>query len=118
LAEVREARRIDNERYAQFRTQVRQKAKDVVDEQGWYPPGLNAALQDLGLDPFIECCRVTATITAVFEVTGSDGIETEDQAAHRVRCALDGVEHSGCEDVDLTRWEVTTVDADATSDDE
>ena len=113
LAEAREARRTDNERYGQFRAQVRQKAKDVAEEQGWCRPGLNAALQDLGLDPFIEHYRVTATITAVFEVTGSEDVETEDQAAHRVRYALDGVEYSGCEDVDLTRWEIATVEADA-----
>jgi len=118
VAEAREARRIDNERYAQFRTQVRQKAKDVAEEQGWCRPGLNAALQDLGLDPFIEHYRVTATITAVFEVSGSEDVETEDQAAHRVRYALDGVEYSGCEDIDLTRWEVTTIDVDATSNDD
>jgi hypothetical protein len=115
LAEAREARRIDNERYASFCEQVRQKAKDAADEQGWCRPGLNAALQDLGLDPFIEHYRVTATITAVFEVTGSEDVETEDQAAQRVGSALDGVEYSGFGDVDLARWEVAAVDAHATS---
>jgi hypothetical protein len=114
LAEAREARRIDNERYAEFRQQVRQKAKDVADEQGWCRTGMNLALEDLGLDPFIEHYRVTATITAVFDVTGSEDVDSENAAEHRVRYALDGVEHSGCEDVELTRWEVTRTDADST----
>jgi len=94
------------------------KAKDVAEEQGWCLPGLNAAVGDLGFVPFIEKYRVTATITAVFEVTGSDDVDSETAAKHRLRYALDGVEYSGCEDVDLTRWEIATVEADTTSDDE
>lgn len=89
---------------------MRVKAKDVAEEHGWCRPGLNAAVGDLGLDPFLEHYRVTATITAVFDVTWSDDVDSETAAKHRVRYALDGVEYSGCEDVDLTRWEIATSD--------
>ena len=54
---------------------------------------------------------MTATITAVFDVTGSEDVDCEGAAEGRVRFALDGVEYSGCEDVELTRWEVTRTDA-------
>ena len=48
LTEAREASRTDQERYAQFRQQVRQKAKDVADEQGWCRPGMNAVARRPG----------------------------------------------------------------------
>jgi hypothetical protein len=116
LAEAHEARRIEKEHHERFKVQVREKAKEVADEQGWCRPGLNAALGDLGLDPFVERYEVTVLVTAIFEVTGSEDVETEEDADHRVRFALDGIEYSGCADVELTRWEVTCFEVSSKSD--
>jgi hypothetical protein len=51
---------------ADFKTQVREKAIEVSQEQRWCRDGLNTTLDDLGLDKVASRIRKTATIKVTY----------------------------------------------------
>lgn len=101
----------EERRLADFKAQVRAKARDVADEQGWCRGGLNETLRDLGLEPFVTTYRVQAILVARFTVDDSQDVESEEEAGVRVRYAVDGIEISGADDVTLDGWEFERVEA-------
>lgn len=100
----------EERRLSDFKAQVRAKAREVADEQGWCRGGLNQALRDLGLEPFVTTYRVQATLVARFIVDDSQDVESEEEAGVRVRYAVDGVEISGADDVVFEGWEFERVE--------
>lgn len=70
--------------FQQFRKDVRDKAIEVQEAQGWCDDGLNEVLSDLGLEPKVVEWEVEVTITATQTVTVRVTAADEDDAKEKI----------------------------------
>lgn len=92
--------------FDQFKTDVRDKAIEVQQEQSWCIDGLNGVLADLGLDPYQTTFAGSVSITAYVRVTEAEDLDSAIQAVYDsidVNAAGYGV------DVDISSFEVDSV---------
>ena len=95
--------------FDQFKTDVRDKAIEVQQEQSWCIEGLNSVLADLGLDPYHTTFAGSVSITAYITVTE---VEDLDGAIQAVYASIDVNAVGYGVDVDINSFEVDSVDLD------
>ena len=95
--------------FDQFKTDVREKAIEVQQEQSWCIEGLNGVLADLGLDPYHTTFAGSVSITAYIRVTEVEDLDAAIQAVYDTIAV--NAEGYGV-DVDISSFEVDSVDLD------
>lgn len=92
--------------HQRFRTQVRDVAIEVADEQGWCDDGLNERLEQLGLDPRERPYTVGVTVTLSLEIEEAVNQDSaEDQAKDLLSDMLSGAENWNLDAIDSERRE-------------
>ena len=78
-------------RHEAFRTQVRDVAIRVAEEQGWCDDGLNDVLDELGLDPKeFPRQRITVKVTRTFTIEATPNRLDPDEEWTKASLSLDG----------------------------